>query len=312
MALLDHQKLYSDLVEYKAMRGYGNIFISKSELTSILQGCTLYVSAEDSTDLDFLQSGAQALLRSYLDRLISRKEREAESKNLEPGVLLARERIAPYYTVRLTDELLKEVEKLLKRKKELYHSGGKPLPRLYIDRHLYNPILLDPTEHGMKDLAVSPPGLKKNEKRFVEDVVNFWGSHRDEPEFKDSEVTLLRNLPRVGVGFFKKSGFYPDFILWVKNRKTKETVVRFIEPHGMHHGGISGNQDKIDSLKNLEMLSREERFRKKNVQLDGFILTETELAKIPGAEKLTWNQLRDKHKIFRQEGDYCREVLRIG
>ena len=293
------------------MRGSGNIHISKSEIVGIVKGYGLHVSKGDFEDVDFLQSAAQTLLRSYLDHFISRKEREAESQNLEVGVLVARERIAPYYTLRLTDELLKEVEKLLKRKKELYRGSiSKPLPRLYVDRHLFNPILLDPGEHGIKEMSVSPPGLKKNEKQFVEDVINFWNSHRNDPQFKDTEVTLLRNLPRVGVGFFKKSGFFPDFILWTKNKKTEQIVVRFIEPHGMHHGGISGNQDKIDSLKKLETTSNEKRFKEKKVRLDGFILTVTELRKIPGAENLTWNQMREEHKIVRQEGEYCGTVLR--
>ena len=309
--LIDYQRLYSNLLDYKSMRGYGNVFIPKNELHPILQGCTLYVAEGDSCDLEFLQGAAQRLLRTYLDRFIARKEREAESGNLEPGILIAKERIAPYYTVRLPDELLKEVEKLLKRKKELYHEGGKPLPRLYIDQHLYNPILLDPAENDLKEMSVSPPGLKKNEKQFVQDIIGFWKSHRNESEFKDTEVTLLRNLPRVGVGFFRKSGFYPDFIVWIKKKKTERVVVRFVEPHGMHHGGLSGNQDKIDSLKNLETVSHDVKFKAKKIRLDGFILTETELKKIPGAENLTWDQMCEQHRILRQEGNYSKTILQV-
>ena len=78
----------------------------------------------------------------------------------------------------------------------------------------------------------------------------------------------------------------------------------------MHHGGMFGNQDKIDSLKDLQSIRGEERFKKKKVKLDGFILTETELKNIPGAEHLTWNQMREQHKIVRQEGEYCGTVLR--
>ena len=43
---------------------------------------------------------------------------------------------------------------------------------------------------------------------------------------------LLRNLTRgKGVGFFDSSGFYPDFILWVKGKDGQRIV--FIDPHGM-------------------------------------------------------------------------------
>ena len=310
-ALLDGQKLYADLLEYKSLRGYGNVFIRHKELMPILSRCTLRIAQEDSKDLEFLQSAAQRLLRTYLDRFIARKEREAESRNMEPGVLVAKEGVAAYYVVRLPDEILKQVEELKKHKKILMASGEKPLPRLYIERHLYNPILLDPAEYGMEDVSVSPPGLKKNERKFVEDIIKFWGDHRHDPEFKDIEVTLLRNLPKVGVGFFKKSGFYPDFIVWLKNKKTKETIVRFIEPHGMHHGGLSGNQDKIDSLKELSEISKEDKFKKKKIRLDGFILTDTELANIPGAEKLTWDKMKNEFRVVRQEAKYCQALVSV-
>jgi len=63
----------------------------------------------------------------------------------------------------------------------------------------------------------------------------------------------------------------------VKNKRAKETRVLFIEPHGLHHAGLPGNEDKIEVLKELGKLSDDEPFRRKKVTLDGYVLTDTPL-----------------------------------
>lgn len=79
----------------------------------------------------------------------------------------------------------------------------------------------------------------------------------------------------------------------------------------MHHGGLPGNSDKIEALKDLREISKEEVFDEKKVQLDRFILTTTELSKIPGAEKLSWEKLKSAYGIVRQEGEYCEAVVGV-
>jgi hypothetical protein len=222
-----------------------------------------------------------------------------------------RETVPAYYTVRVSsDELLKEIERLLRKETELYQDGGKPLPRLHVDRHLFSPLLLHPKDHGIDHLSVSPPGLSNSEARVLKDLTAFWKEHHDTGAYRHIEVHVLRNLPRVGVGFFRRSGFYPDFVVWLKNRRTKETRVLFVEPHGLHHGGLSGNEDKIEALKELGKLSAGEAFRRKRLTLDGYLLTDTALDKIPGAERKSWNELERTFKILRQSGAYLEKILK--
>ena len=134
-------------------------------------------------------------------------------------------------------------------------------------------------------------------------------THHKSDYYNKTEVFVLRNLPRVGVGFFRKSGFYPDFILWVRNKAVKTTHVRFVEPHGMHHGGLTGNQDKIEALKELRGLSDEPAFKAKNIVMDGYIVTKTDLKKIPGAEHKDWPTLEQEFRILRQQGSYVQKLL---
>jgi hypothetical protein len=311
LALLNISWLYIDLVEYKSDRGYKNVYIQRDQIAPLLKAGTLYLAKSDLSNPSVLQQGASKLLKTYLDRFVARKEREAESRHLEPSMIpMVHESIVPYYTVRVSsEELLKELEALVRKPTQLYRGGDKPLPRLHVDRHLFSPLLRDPEDYAMEGISVSPYGLSDNEAKFLEELRKFWTANHSKGTYYKTEVFVLRNLPRVGVGFFRRSGFYPDFILWIRNKTDKTTRVRFVEPHGMHHGGLSGNKDKIEAFKELQDLSKEAAFSKKKILLDGYILTQTELKKIPGAEDKTWSQLEDEFKILRQQGSYIEKLL---
>ena len=45
------------------------------------------------------------------------------------------------------------------------------------------------------------------------------------------------------MGFFEDSGFYPDFILWIKTGDAQRIV--FVEPHGMLHENAPEHSQKI-------------------------------------------------------------------
>jgi hypothetical protein len=312
--LLDRDALFADLVEYKAARGYGNVYVPFLEVLAILQENNLLMLEDDMRDPRLVQEGALKVLKTYLDRFVARKEREAESRHIEPRRLRAvHESVVSYYTVRVrSDTLLKEIEELLRKPAELYNDGGRPLPRLRVDRHLFRPLLLQAKGDWAKDISISPPGLGEGEARLVEDLRDFWRKNHAAQPYANLEIFLLRNLPRVGVGFFRRSGFYPDFILWIKDKATKVKHVQFLEPHGMHHGGLSGNEDKIDAFRELKELSKKAPFTSKKITMGGFLVTDTPLQDIPGAEKMTPEELERGYRVLRQEGDYIAKILKTG
>ena len=125
------------------------------------------------------------------------------------------------------------------------------------------------------------------------------------------QICLLRNLPKVGVGMFARSGFYPDFILWIRNKKTKEVRVVFLDPHGLHHEGIDGN-DRFAAIEKLRDLGRNRRFITKKVRLDGYILapSDTPLDEIPGVGgERTWSDLEKEHPLLRQGDNYVARLF---
>lgn len=83
--LLDLDALFAEVAEYKACRRYGNVFIPRDQILSILRASTLYVAEEDLQDPSVIQEGALKVLRTYLDRFVAVKEREAEAHHLEPA-----------------------------------------------------------------------------------------------------------------------------------------------------------------------------------------------------------------------------------
>ena len=108
---------------------------------------------------------------------------------------------------------------------------------------------------------------------------------------------------------FVRSGFYPDFILWIRNRKTKATRVVFLDPHGLHHEGIDGNA-RFAAIEKLRALGENARFKRKNISLDGYILTDTPFDDIQAARKYkNWEGLEQNFPLLRQDGDYIEKIV---
>ncbi|MBI3015004.1 MAG: hypothetical protein HYY65_08120, partial [Candidatus Tectomicrobia bacterium] len=89
VGLLDLDTLHADLVEYKAARDCGNLYVPRSHLSSILQNSTLSIPADDLFNPHLVQEGALRVLKTYLDRFVACMEREAEGRHLELGSLPA-------------------------------------------------------------------------------------------------------------------------------------------------------------------------------------------------------------------------------
>jgi len=46
--------------------------------------------------------------------------------------------------------------------------------------------------------------------------------------------------------------------------------------------------------------------------MSGYVLTRTDLEKIPGAEEKNWPALEKEYPLLRQDGDYMEKVFRAG
>jgi hypothetical protein len=183
----------------------------------------------------------------------------------------------PSYLVKLRrteSQLVDAIQQLLANEDKLYGEETAELPRIYFDRHIYLPLLLQPyTESGI--ISSIPPGLNKSEMQFVIDLKDYWSKEKD-CLLAGLEVFLLRNMSRgKGIGFFADIYFYPDFILWIIEKNYQHIV--FIEPHGMLHAPAYEHDDKAQLYERLPILAKAiaARSRWKRVTLDSYIVSAT-------------------------------------
>lgn len=310
-SVLDYEALYLEALEHKKMRGYANLYITPKAVNQVVQQrCRAMLLQNDCTP-ERLQLVATQALKTYMDRFVRMKEREAESQNVEPAYLTAEDpRVLYEYRIRVTGkDLLKQIENLLQKKLPT-QDEGEPLPRLYFDRSLFNPLLIEGEQQWKQDVSVHPPALNRDEQRFIKDLRAFWEQHCHTATFRGCELYVLRNLARNGIGLFHRSGFYPDFILWLYNPLTGTTRVIFVDPHGLHHDGLSGSEDKFEALKALKNLSRQHEFQSKRIHLEGYLLTTTPASQIKDANGRSEAQLEQEYPLIFQRGEYIAKILK--
>ncbi len=332
--LVDWERVYLSLIEYKERKGMDNLVVHPAALKGIMEAkpYVYQLVAEESLtrptsaeEWERLQDTVTGLLRQYTDKLYRRSRERWESSHMVYKTLDETDANFRFnigegdrgrYIVKASrseKELIKELESLIADCRALYESEGNSLSRIYFDRHLYQPLLV---EMGDK-LKISPPVLTESEQRFVKDLKEYWDKNRDDCP-KDSEVFLLRNQGKgSGVGFFEDSGFYPDFILWMKTGAAQRIV--FVEPHGMLYENAPDHSEKIRLFRKLHRLSEAMRERSglNDVTLDSYIISETpyETLRTRWIGSWTRSDFAQEHILFSERNcdyDYLKTIMTTG
>jgi hypothetical protein len=285
LALVDWEKVYIDLLEYKERKGMRNLAIRPDVPRVILsrtEPARLYslvaddavVRPDSFAGTALLNEAALTVLRKYTDKFYRNQQERWDSEHMVYRTLDRDDANFQNYTVKVArgeSQLIVAIQKLIDDGDGIYKQDLRDLPTIHFDRHLYQPLLI---ERGDK-VRSEPPGLKDSERQFVEDLRAFCRAEKDK-SLADAEVFLLRNLSRgKGIGFFEKRGFYPDFILWVKKADAQRIV--FVEPHGMLHAEAYQHDDKARLHESLPHLAAAmcKRTGIKDIVLDSFIVSAT-------------------------------------
>ncbi len=337
LALVDWEGAYLNLLEYKERKGFHNLVVLSDVPRRILshtEPSRLYrLVADDSvvrprsfSNISLLQEAVINILRKYTDAFYRVRREHWDSRQMvyktvdetdpnlsfNPGSV--RESAPGTYMVgiqRSNAKLVAEVEKLISNLDDLYQRETRELPRLHFDRHLYQPLLV---EHG-ENIRLIPPGLKESEKQFVQDLKTYWAAEKDK-SLANIELFLLRNLSRgVGIGFFEERGFYPDFILWIKNGTWQHIV--FLEPHGMLHAEAYVHDSKARLHEVLPDLAKAifRRSSRRDVTIDSYIVSATKFEDLRKKyDDGTWDREKfaKAHILFMERAggyDYIRRIL---
>ncbi|MEM5875671.1 MAG: DEAD/DEAH box helicase family protein, partial [Candidatus Aenigmatarchaeota archaeon] len=277
--LLDWQRLWLEITEFRFQRGYWNLIFDREIIKNILlsdrYNLRLHPEIFDiksNEDIKRLEDIALVVIKKYIDLFYRKNAKDFETKNLSYDKV--RQLPLPFITESKQGYIIqidKRKTKLLKEIKNLTQDLYKLQKEdttigVYFDRSLYVPILVESKEID----KISPAGLVESEKKFVIGLREYFKKQKDK---LNVEVYLLRNYPFSGVGFYLQwSGFYPDFIMWVKNGEKQ--IIVFIDPKGLMHTRDLYDE-KIQFSKEIKDIEKELFKNNKDITLESFIISTT-------------------------------------
>ena len=257
LALLDYDKLFFDLEQFKREKGWHNLNITKYGIHCLLTDptwYTLYLPNACLTPSSFkgvllLQQVASELLRRYCERYYNYRKREYIEPRLELRELTDDDDNFPkeeeYHLIVDGGEEqvirgIQQIKEDLKTKKDDLLKIGD-LKACNFGKHLFQPLF-----HIRRSgkITIQPISLNESEYQFVADLKNWCDNNKPTLEKDGMELFLLRNMSRgKGVGFFEAGNFHPDFILWML--VGEKQYVTFIDPHGLLHEGPASEKGVV-------------------------------------------------------------------
>ena len=309
--LIDWSNVKAHVWQHARAMGYENLVMNAADLRRVIEKPDLYtlycpktmLAVDTREDLRRVERIVSTVLTKYIDNLYGhiRKEWEDKQRRLVPltpddpnfvEAYRARYRRDEHFKKRF--EELEKLEAFLKEAPdELFEQPGEMPPRVYFERHLYTPLLLDNEATTPRSdqllLQFSPPGLNRGETRFVRDLADFCKLSIETGALHGFELYLLRNQSRgAGVSFsvqaFEGARFeavYPDFIVWLKSDRLQHIV--FFDPHGLAHAGNIFRDAKVrlhETIKQNEALLALESGRL-DVHLHSFVISTTKIDNLP-------------------------------
>lgn len=264
---LDWDDIYLKMLNYKISKGFSNLRLPKNALPEIIRSRDYEVYAfpeqaqpQSFADLNNLEGIILIILKSYVDRFYNYKLRQTETKQMQFSFMVKEDDNLGYNQYTLKIEIpedkeerqkrrqeIEKIKKLLENVDKLYHKDFEEIPSIHFDRHLYTPLVV--YDKHKEFIKSEPAKLNDGETKFIMELKDYLTGNK----VKDTEIFLLRNLSRRGVKFFQTSGFYPDFIMWVK-KNDKQTMV-FIDPKGIRNLG-NFNDEKIQLYKSIKEIEK--------------------------------------------------------
>lgn len=313
MSYVNWDKLYFDLYDFKQQKGFFNLYISKEALQDVILKKNYKVlfdktfQLESFLDIQLVERLCLRVLQKYATDFYNIHKRKWATDNLRYTVLTKDDdNFIKDYTIIIDKKeakLIKDIKKLIREANKIYEADREELPTIVFDRHLYQPLIVKNS-----DIITIPTGLNEGESKFVKDLRDYFIQNKNEGLIKDHDYYIFRNLSKKGVGLFAETNnFYPDFILWVINKKSQKLA--FVDPKGLVHG-LAGNVDKIAVRNTLVYLQK--KLNKKNTELTSFIIAgeNSTFDKIKGlAGMQTKQEFEDNNVLFQADSDYIKKLI---
>lgn len=309
LSFINIDNLFFTLQQFKNEKGWSNINISKiaiNDLISRTDWYKLYIPSDDMKvgsfkNLSNFETIMMTLLKKYMKSFYEYKKSEWESQFLEYRELDEKRdkaNLIDTYTITVEDNkteligILKQLEHDLINKK-LPTFDRADIKVFSFSKHLYNPLIY--TNKGVTTLAIKPIELNEGEKDFVEDLDGYL--KRDATKYENTEIYLLRNQSKTGLGFFTEGNFYPDFIMWIK--KDEKQYISFIDPKGIRN--LNPKDDPKINL-SVKIKEIEKNLGDVNTILNSFIVSNTSHRDILDLHNdISIDELEDKNVLFQKD-----------
>jgi len=326
--LLNWDKILQEIYEWKRLRRYWNLVIDEDIIKNLLTSDkfkllapTSLLNVKTKEDIEKLENIAVLIIKKYIEKFYEKTAKIFETKNLiyKTAEEQKEQLLFPFdtkqkYTILIRKDetkIIKKIKELLKDLEKLYKQETDELPRVYIDEHLFLPILIK----SKKIDKIIPEGLVESEKDFIIGLRNYLKLNKN--KLKECEIYILRNFSKSGIGFqLQWFQLYPDFIMWVKNNK--EQIIVFIEPHGLEHSkGLSNEKIQFATSTDpqtitIKKIEQEVNKReKKNIRLEYFLLSPTKYDELRKREINfpTRQEFENNHVLFIKDDPHWPEKL---
>jgi hypothetical protein len=321
--LLDWSRIYFSLLEFRILKSWNNIVFSKETLRSIVEKDQAVYSLKclgsdikpsKFEDIYRLEEIVVSILKRYLQSCHDRHRNVWTTKNMDVLKLDQSNGNFEFKKFKVTvgdkdQALIEEIQNF----KPPYEKGIK-IGHIYFDRHLFQPLFLE-YDGTTPKYETSPIGLNEGEKTFIEHLKRYAIEKR--AEFSEHrKIFVLRNLPKVGIGFFIDTiYYYPDFIIWIKTDDMQQII--FADPKGLTHIRNGFEDEKIKLYEHLKdrglRLAKQllDKGDKQKIKLDSYIISVTPIIKLQPIFPLSQPSALLEHHILVQEenGKYIEKML---
>ncbi|MDK2876622.1 MAG: hypothetical protein PWQ22_1032 [Archaeoglobaceae archaeon] len=337
--LLNWDSIYLEILNYKITKGMFNLIVDKEIIKKIATSKKYKISIAESLGLKIEYNGNKHLLRivsfdgikklhnlvllvlkDYIQKFYRREEKKKTMDYLEVEPL-RREHSDMFpkdIIIKIPMEMVNDIKEVMEQL-EKYNAGELSSKwkagdyfLLHLDNHLYTPLVI--WQKNKEEIKSVPVKLNKGETKFVKDLREFLNKNKS--LFKDMDIFLLRNLSRRGVGFFISSGFYPDFIIWIK-KDNKQNMI-FVDPKGIRNLG-NFNDDKIrfctSDIREIEKKVNDElnKERKSEIlKMDAFIVSVSsydDIKKTFGEGSHTKEDFEKRNILFQEDEKYIEKIF---
>lgn len=330
LQFIDWEEVFFAIEQFKNERGWYNLELKVEELQKLMaenDWYTLKVPKETMRFKDFGKDVATwqeitvSLLKLFVDVTYKKSKGKHESDHQIVEILNENDpNFIDEYTIEVSrkhEDWINRIMQLsqdlsdgtfMKDKKDMpiVGSGRNGVTALQFDNHLFNPIFYMNNDYAKKMdkesnqenwFHIAPVALNNGERNFVEAVKAFF----EGKDLKGKEVYLLRNTSKKGMGFFETEGFYPDFILWI--REGEKQYLTFIDPKGIQHLKGELSSEKVQLYKRLaEDIAP--KLHDKNLVLNSFILSDTQYNQVLYKNQYKHEEFTNNHVLFQDEDKY--------